>query len=126
MKVAVPLAKNILAPLEITAAASSIDAGIQKKLHDSGITNLIISNDELNDIMKIVLKDSNILLKRVTKTIRNEKREQKGVKLRILSGTLGASSLGNVSAGKRMLREGFGNKNGKGMLRAGYGNKMDF
>ena len=126
MKVAVPLAKNILAPLEITAAASSIDAGIQKKLHGSGITNLIISNDELNDIMKIVLKDSNILLKRVIKTIKNEKREQKGVKLRILSGTLGASSLGNVSAGKRMLRKGFGNKNGKGMLRAGYGNKMDF
>ena len=126
MKVAVPLAKNILAPLEITAAASSIYAGIQKKLHGSGITNLIISNDELNDIMKIVLKDSNILLKRVIKTIKNEKREQKGVKLRILSGTLGASSLGNVSAGKRMLREGFGNKNGKGMLRAGYGNKMDF
>ena len=120
------MAKNILAPLEITAAASSIDAGIQKKLHGSGITNLIIPNDELNDIMKIVLKDSNILLKRVIKTIRNEKREQKGVKLRILSGTLGASSLGNVSAGKRMLREGFGNKNGKGMLRAGYGNKMDF
>ena len=76
--------------------------------------------------MKIVLEDSNILLKGVTKTIRNETKEQKGVQLRILSGTLGASSLGNVSAGKRMLREGFGNKKGKGMLRAGYGNKMDF
>ena len=64
MKVAVPLAKNILAPLGITAAASAIDAGIQKKIHGSGTTTLIISNKEMNDIMKIVqaLEDSNILL----------------------------------------------------------------
>ena len=48
-------------------------------MHGSGITTVIISNDELNDIMKIVLKDSNILLKGVTKTIRNETKEQKGV-----------------------------------------------
>ena len=48
-------------------------------MHGSGITTLIISNDELNDIMKIVLEDSNILLKGVTKTIRNETKEQKGV-----------------------------------------------
>ena len=80
MKVAVPLTKNILAPLVITAAASAIDAGIQKKIHDSGITTLIISNEEMNDIMKIVqaLQDSNILLKGVTKTIKNETREQRG------------------------------------------------
>ena len=53
-KVAVPLAKkNILAPLGITAAASAIDAGIQKKIHGSGTTTLIISNEEMNDIMKI-------------------------------------------------------------------------
>ena len=54
MKVAVPLAKSILVPLEITAAASAIDAGIQKKIHGSGTTSLIISNEEVNDIMKIV------------------------------------------------------------------------
>ena len=49
-------------------------------MHGSGITTVIISNDELNDdIMKIVLKDPNILLKGVTKTIRNETKEQKGV-----------------------------------------------
>ena len=48
-------------------------------MHGSGITTVIISNDELNDIMKIVLKDSNTLLKGVTKTIRNETKEQKGV-----------------------------------------------
>ena len=80
MKVAIPLAKNVLAPLGITAAASAIDAGIQKKIHGSGTTTLIISNEEMNDIMKIVqaLEDSNILLKGVTKTIINETKEQKG------------------------------------------------
>ena len=69
MKVAVPLAKNVLASLGITAAASAIDAGIQKKIHGSGTTTLIISNKEMNDIMKIVqaLEDSDILLKGVTK-----------------------------------------------------------
>ena len=73
-KVAVPLAKNILAELGITAAASAIDARIQKKIHGSGTTTLVISNEEMNDIMKIVqaLEDSNILLKGVTKTIKNE------------------------------------------------------
>ena len=72
MKVAVPLAKNILAPLGITAAASTIDAGIQEKIHVPE-TTLIISNEEMNDIMKIIqaLENSNILLKGVTKTIKN-------------------------------------------------------
>ena len=72
--VAVPLAKNILAPLGITAAASVIDAGIQKKIHGSRRTTLIISNKVMNDIKKIVqaLEDSNILLKGVTKATKNE------------------------------------------------------
>ena len=80
MKVAVTLAKNILAPLGITAAALAIDAGIKKKIHGSGTTTLIISDEESNDIMKIVqaLEESNILLKGVTKTIKNEIKEQKG------------------------------------------------
>ena len=79
MKVAVPLAKHILAPLGITAAASAIEAGIQKKIHGSGTAIPIISNDELNDIIKIVqaLEDSNILSKGVSKTIKNETKEQK-------------------------------------------------
>ena len=75
MRVAVPFAKHILAPLGITAAASTIDAGIQKKKNTcSGTTTLIISNEEMNDIMKIVqaLEDSNISLKGVTETIKNE------------------------------------------------------
>ena len=85
MKVAVPLTKIILAPLGITAAASATGAGIQKKKkkkreHGSGTTTLVNSNEEMNDLMKIVqaLEDSNILLKRVTKTIENETKEQIG------------------------------------------------
>ena len=96
MKVSVPLAKNILAPLRITAAASAIDAGIQKKIHGSGKTILIIIlNEEMNDILKIVqaLEDSNILLKKIPKTIENETKEQKGGFLGMLLGTSGASLL---------------------------------
>ena len=74
LKSAIPLAKNVLAPLGITATASAIDAGIQKKKHGSGTTTFIISKEEMNDIMKIVeaLEDFNILLKGVNKTIENE------------------------------------------------------
>ena len=80
MKVAISLAKNVLAALGITAAASAIDAGIQKKIHGSGTTTSITSNEEMKDLMKIVqaLEDSNILLKGVTKTIKNDTKEQKG------------------------------------------------
>ena len=63
MKVAVPIAKNILAPLGITAAASAIDAGIQKQIHGSGTTTLIISNEEMNGIMKIVQAKENARVK---------------------------------------------------------------
>ena len=110
MKVAVPLAKTIFSPLGFTAAPSAIDAGVQKKLYGSGATALIISNKEMNDIMKIVqaLEDSNILLKGVTKTIKNETKEQKGGFLSMLLGTLGASLLGNLLAGKGIVRVGAG------------------
>ena len=110
MKVAIPLAKNVLAPLGIVAAASAMDAGIQKKIHGSGSTTLIISNEEINDIMKIVqaLEDSNILLKGITKTIKNETKEQKRRFLSMLLGTLGASLLGNLLARKGIVRAGSG------------------
>ena len=70
IKVTVSLAKNNLVPLRNTVAASAIDVGNQKKIHGSGTTTLIIANEEMNDIMKIIqdLEDYNILLKRVTKT----------------------------------------------------------
>ena len=131
MKVAAPLAKNILAPLGITAAASAIDAGIQKEIYGSGrpsSTTLIISNKEMNGMMKIVhaLEDSNILLKGVTKTIKNETKEQNGGFLGMLLGTLGASLVVNMLVGNGIVRAGSGNKKGKGIVRAFYRNKMDF
>ena len=100
----------------------------KKKIHGSGNTTLIISNEEMNDIMKIIqaLEDSNILLKGVTKTIKNETKEQKGGFLSMLLGTLGASLLGNLLAGKEIVRAGSGNKKGKGIVRAGYGKEWDF
>ena len=125
MKGAVSLAKNILAPFGITTTASVIDAGIQKKIHGSGTTTLIISNEEMNDIMKIVeaLEDSKILLKWVTKTIKNKAKEQKFGFLGMLLGTLGAILFGNMLAGKGILGAGSGNKKGKGILRSVSGNK---
>ena len=82
----------------------------------------------MNDIMKIVqaFEDSNILLKGVTKTIKNETKEQKGGFLSMLPGTLGASSLGNLLVGKGTVRAGSGTKRGKGIVRAGSGKNWDF
>ena len=143
-----PLAKSILIPLGLTAAASSADAGIHKKILGSGnchpsSTTLIISNSEMNDIIKIVksVKDSGLLLKGVTETFQNEVKKQEGGFLSMLFGTLGASLLGNLLTGKRAIatsqgrgiyRAGKGkgiNRVGKEVLRAGYGSrssKMDF
>ena len=95
--------------------------------HPSLNTTLIISNDEIEDIIKIIksLEDSGLLLKGVTKTVQNEVKEQKGGFLSMLLGTLGASLLGNLLTGKGIYRAG----KGKGVVRAGYGNndnKMDF
>ena len=115
-----PLAKSVLIPLGLTAAASAADAGIHKKILGSGnMTTLIISNDEMGDIIKIVksLEDSGLLLKGVTEKVQNEVKEQKGGFLSMLLGTLGASLLGNISAVKGI------NRAGEGVIRAGYGNK---
>ena len=77
----------------------------------------------MNDIIKIVqaLEDPNILLKGVTKTIKNETKEQKGGFLSMLLGTLGAILLGNLLARKGIVRAGLGNKKRKGIVRAGSG-----
>ena len=95
------------------------------------MTTLIISNDEMKDIMKIVksLEDSGLLLKGVTETVQNEVKEQKGGFLSMLLGTLGASLLRNLLTGRGINRAGKGkgiNRAGEGILRAGSGNKMDF
>ena len=106
-----PLTKSVLIPLGLTAAASAADAGIHKKILGSGNTTLIILNEEMNDIIKIVqaLKDSNALLKGVTKTIENKTKEQKrGFNKSMLLGTLGASLLGNLLTGKGIETGGSG------------------
>ena len=92
MKVAMSLTKNVLALLGLTAAMSAIDGSILKKIHGSGV-KLIIEQDDMKDIMKIIEASENscILLKGVTKTIENETKEQRGVFLSMLLGTLGAS-----------------------------------
>ena len=86
------------------------------KILGSGSLTLIISNEEINDIMKIVqaLEDSNISLKGVTKTVQNEVKEQKGGFLSMLLGTLGASLLGNLLTGKGI------NTAGEGIVRSLY------
>ena len=77
-----PLAKSVLVALALTAAASAADAGVHKKTLGSGHNNttLIISNDEMEDTLKIVksLEDSGVLLKEVSEAIQNETKEQGG------------------------------------------------
>ena len=117
MKVALPLAKYVLAPLGLTAAMSAIDGSIQKKIHGSGV-KLIIEQEDMNDIMEIIkaLENSGILLNGVSKTIKKETKEQRGGFLSMLLGTLGASLLGNIlTGGKGTMRAG------DGIVRAGAG-----
>ena len=122
-----PLAKSVLVPLGLAAAAASaVDAGIHKKILGSGKNNnpiLIISNDEMDDILKIVksLEDSGVLLNGVSETIQNEAKEQRRRFLSMLLGTLGTSLLGDLLtknlSGKGVIRAG------EGTIRAGYGSK---
>ena len=119
MKVALPLAKNVLGPLGLTAAMSTIDGSIQKKIHGSGV-KLTVEEQDIKDIMKIIeaLENSGFLLKGVSKTIENETKEQRGGFLSMLLGTLGASLLGNLlSGGKGIMRAG------EGIVHAGEENK---
>ena len=125
MKVALPLAKNVLFPLGLTVAMSAIDGSILKKIHGLGATKgagvkLMIEQEDINDIIKIIktLENSCILLKGVSKTIKNETKEQKGGFLTMLLGILGASLLGNLlTGGKGIMRAG------DGIVRAGSGSK---
>ena len=119
IKVAIPLAKNVLAPLGLTAAMSAIDGSIQKKIDGSGV-QLIIEQEDMNDIMKIIeaLENSGILLKGVTKAIENETKEERGGFLSMLLGTLGASLLGNLLTGRKGIVRA-----DEGVVRAGEGVK---
>ena len=92
-----------------------------KKILGSGnnTTALIISNDEMKDVIEILrsLEDSGLLLKKVRETIQNEAREQKGGFISMFLDTLGANLFGNILAGKGV------NGAGEGILRARYGNE---
>ena len=90
----------------------------------SGVTTLIISNEEINAIMKIVksIEESGLLIKGVSETIKNKAKEQKGGFLGTLLGTLGASLLGNLLTGTGTVRAGEGTfRAGKGTITAGEG-----
>ena len=120
------LAENVLAPLGITVLLQQLMLNLKK--NGSVNTTLIISNEDIKKIIKIIqaLEDSNLLLKAVTKAIKNEKKEQIGGFLSMLLGTLGTSLLGNLLTGKGIVRAGTGNKKGKGIVRAGTGKQWDF
>ena len=130
MKTGLPLIKNVitslpksvLIPLGLTAAVLAVDAGIHKKILGSGNTTLIISNKDIEDLIKIVkpLENSGLLLKGVTESVQNETKEPKGGFLSMLLGTLGASLLRNL-----LTRKGI-NKKGTEIHRAGEGNNMEF
>ena len=121
-----PLTKSVLIPLGLTAAASAADAGIHKKILGSGHNNnttLIISNDEMDDTLKIIksLEDSGVLLKGVSETIQYEAKEQREGFLSMLLGKLGAvlhsDILSKGLSGKGVIRAG------EGTVKAGYGSK---
>ena len=106
----------------MTAAASAADAEIHKKILGSGNnTTLIISNKDMDDLIKIIksLEDSGLLLQGGTESVQNEVKKQKGGFLSMLLGKLGASLLGNLLTGKGIHRAG------EGIVRAGEGS-MDF
>ena len=101
-----PLDKSVLISLGLAASASATEAAINKKMLGSGMNTLIISNEEINDIMKIVksLEESGLLIKVVSETIKNEAKEQKDGFLSMLLGTLDASLLGNLLRGRDTIR----------------------
>ena len=128
LKSGLPLLKSVIKPLGmlgLTAAASATDAAINKKILGSGNnTTLIISNDDMQDLLKIVksLEDSGILLDGITtETVENDVKEQQGCFLLILFGTLGTSLLGDFLT-KNLSGRGVITAE-EGTIRAGYGSK---
>ena len=116
-----PLAECVLILLGLTAAASATDAAIHKKMLESGLTTLIISKEQMEDIKKIV-KDSGLWIKSLSELIKNGAKLQKGGFLSMSLGTLGASWFGNLLTGKvaTATNQGQGTiRAGKGTMRAG-------
>ena len=104
-----PSAKNILLSLGLSAGMSAADASIQKKIYESGTAALIISNEEMVDIMKMAnsLEETGLLIKGISETIKNKTKKYKGGFLSMLLGTLAVSWLGST-AGKGVIRAGEG------------------
>ena len=103
-------------PLGLTAAVSASNAAIQKQIFESGTTALIISDEEIDDIVKIVesLEESGLLITGVGTTIKNEAKERKGGFLDMLLGTLCASLLENLLEDREI-------RGGDGVIEAGDG-----
>ena len=111
-----PLAKNVLIPSRLKAVASARDAAIHKKTFRSGTrpsdlakqTTLLISNEEMNDILKVVKsrEESGLLIKGVSEIIKNEAKERLGGYFSMLLGKLNASLLGSFLTGRSTIRDG--------------------
>ena len=103
-----PLVKKVLIPLGLSAGMSTADAAIQKNIYGSGTRALIISNEEMEDIMEIIksLEESGLLIKTIGETIKNEVKEQKGGFLPMILGTFAASLLGSALTGRGVIRAG--------------------
>ena len=138
MKTELPLIKNVIPPLAksvlissgLTVAAAA-DAGIHQKILGSGNAILILSNEDMEGLIKIVksFEDPGLLLKGVTEPVQNEVKEEKRGFLSMSLGTLGVSLLGNLLTGKGIRRAGKGKgiyRAAEGIVRAGEGNNMDF
>ena len=110
-----PLAKSVFLPLVSSAGMLAVDAAIQRNIYRSGTKALIISNEEMRDLMKIVksLEELGLLLKGISKRIKNETKHQKGRFLSMLLGTSAASTLGSALTGRWVITAG------EGTIRAG-------
>ena len=113
-----PLTKRVLIPSRLITVAPATDAAIQKKIFESGITTLIISNEEMDNIVHInkSLEESFLLIKSFSKTNQNETKEQTSRFCSMLLGILGASSLGNLLTDKGIKRSKI---SGEQVMRAG-------
>ena len=102
------LAKRVLKPLGLTAAVSATDSAIHKKMFGSGLTTMIILNEETHSLIKIdkSLGESALLIKDISETIKSEAKEQKGGFLSMLLGTLVSTLIGNLLTGKGTVRTG--------------------
>ena len=110
-----PLFQSVMLPFGLSVGMAEIDAAIQKKKFGSGTVVLIISKEEMEDIMKIVksLEESKLFIEEISETIKNKAKEQKEAFIGMLLGTLAANLLGNTLSGRGVIRAG------EGTIRAG-------